>query len=368
MDDKTRGAEESSYSGAGVDTAGEEKAMAGLLGWVNKTLELRRGIGEAKLPIGFFANVVDIGHGMGLAFATDGVGTKILVAQMAGKYDTVGIDCIAMNVNDILCVGAEPISLVDYIAVQEADPALLSELAKGLYAGARLARITIPGGEVAQLRDVVKGAREGKGFDLVGTCIGMVPFDKIVVGDRLAEGDAVVGLRSSGIHSNGLTLAREVFFKRGGHRLEEHFSEFGRTLGEELLEPTHIYVAEVLDMLREGVDVKSLAHITSDGLTNLARITTGFGFVLDYLPEPLPVFDVIQRVGKVGDEEMFQVFNMGIGFCLTVPEAEMQRVIDIAARHGVQGYRLGHVVADPERKVIIEPRGLVGKGNDFHKL
>ncbi|MDO8672940.1 MAG: phosphoribosylformylglycinamidine cyclo-ligase [Dehalococcoidia bacterium] len=367
MDKDNSVGSESAYSEAGVDTAGEERAMTGLLGWINKTLELRRGIGEAKLPIGFFANVVDIGHGMGLAFSTDGVGTKILIAEMMGKYDTVGIDCIAMNVNDILCVGAEPISLVDYIAVQEADPYMLSEIAKGLYTGAKLSRITIPGGELAQLKDIVKGAVEGKGFDLVGTCIGMVPLDKIIVGDHLVPGDAVVGLRSSGIHSNGLTLAREVFFNRGGHRLEEIFPEFGRSLGEELLEPTHIYVAEVLDMLRAGLNVKSLAHITSDGLTNLTRVTTDVGFVLDFLPAPLPIFDVIQRVGKVGDEEMFQVFNMGIGFCLTVPEAEVQKVIDIAAGHGVQGYRLGRVVADPERKVIIEPRGLISKGNNFYK-
>ena len=160
-----------------------------------------------QLPIGYFANVVDIG-GIGLAMCTDGVGSKAIVAQMMGKYDTIGIDCVAMNVNDLLCVGARPVSMVDYIAVERADAAVLDGIAVGLAEGARQAGISISGGEIAQLRDVVRG------FDLVGTAVGTVPLDRIIVGRDIAPGDRVIGIASSGIHSNGFSLARRVFFEQ----------------------------------------------------------------------------------------------------------------------------------------------------------
>jgi phosphoribosylformylglycinamidine cyclo-ligase len=285
---------------------------------------------------------------------------------MLDKYDTVGIDCIAMNVNDLLCVGAEPLAMLDYIAVQEADPAMLEAIGKGLYEGARQANISIPGGEIAQVRELIRGVREGRGFDLAGACVGIVPMDRIIIGQDIQPGDIVIGLRSSGIHSNGLTLAREVFFKRAGYPVDTHVPELGRTIGEELLEPTRIYVREVMELLRSGLDIRAMAHITSDGLLNLARVKAQVGYVLDMLPAPHPIFSLLQRLGRVSDEEMFQVYNMGIGFCLVVAAAQADQAMDALKGLGVEAYRLGRAVADPARKVFL-PNGLVGEGNSFRR-
>jgi phosphoribosylformylglycinamidine cyclo-ligase len=358
--------EKKTYAEAGVDVVKEEVGLEKLVGWVKKSFALRDKIGAAKLDIGYFANVIDIGHGTGLALSTDGVGTKILVAQMMNKYDTIGIDCIAMNVNDVLCVGAEPISLVDYIAVSDANPVLLEEIAKGLYRGAELSKITIPGGEIAQVREMIKGAKDGYEFDIVGTCVGTVPLDKIIIGQHIEEGDVVIGLKSSGVHSNGFTLARQVLFKDGRFKIDQHIPELGRTLGEELLEPTRIYVKEVVEMINTCPNIKALIHITSDGLLNLARVESEMGYVIDYLPEPQPIFSLLQQTGKISDEEMFKVYNMGIGFCIIVPEADADTIISIAKKHAVEGYRIGHAVKDAERKVIVEPKGLIGKESGFY--
>jgi len=355
---------EPTYSGAGVNTVKEEAALAGLLRWVGQTVAFGRC--KPVLDFGYFATVLDLGNNLGLALSTDGVGTKLLVAEMLDKYDTVGIDCIAMNVNDLLCVGAEPLAMLDYIAVQEADPAMLTAIGKGLYEGARQANISIPGGEIAQVRELITGVREGRGFDLAGACVGIVPLDKIIVGQDIRPGDLVIGLSSSGIHSNGLTLARDVFFSRAKMGPEQHVPELGRSIGEELLEPTRIYVREVLDVLRSGVQVKALAHITSDGLTNLLRVQSAVGYVLDTLPEPPPVFRLLQRLGDVSDEEMFQVYNMGVGFCLVVDPADADRTLAILQAHRTEAAVLGRAVADPERRVRL-PNGLVGQGNDFRR-
>ena len=355
---------EPTYSGAGVNTVKEEAALAGLLRWVGKTLAFGRH--RPALDFGYFASVLDLGNGTGLALSTDGVGTKLLVAEMLDRYDTIGIDCVAMNVNDVLCVGAEPLCMLDYIAVQEADPWFLEQIGKGLYEGARQANISIPGGEIAQVRELIKGEREGRGFDLAGACVGLVPMDRIIVGQAIRPGDAVLGLRSSGIHSNGLTLAREVFFKKAGYRPDQHVAEFGRAVGEELLTPTRIYVREVLELLRAGLEVKALSHITSDGLLNLARVQAPVGYVLEYLPEPQPVFRLLQRLGGVSDEEMHQVYNMGIGFCLVIAPGEADRALAALRQSGVEAFYLGRAVADPERKVRL-PNGLVGQGNEFRR-
>lgn len=356
---------EPTYSSAGVNTVKEEAALAGLLTWVGKTLAFGRY--RSALDFGYFATVLDMGNNLGLALSADGVGTKLLVAEMLDKYDTVGIDCIAMNVNDLLCVGAEPVAMLDYIAVQEADPAMLEAIGKGLYEGARQANISIPGGEIAQVRELITGVREGRGFDLAGACVGVVPMDRIVVGQHIQPGDAVIGLRSSGIHSNGLTLARDVFFRRAGLSAETYVPEFGRTVGEELLEPTRIYVRAVMDLLRSGVEIRAMAHITSDGLTNLLRVQAPVGYVLEMLPDPQPVFTALQQLGGIGDEEMYQVYNMGIGFCLVVPAGEADRAMAGLQASGVDAYRLGHAVTDPERRVRL-PNGLVGQGNDFRRV
>src|SRR5439155_21173051 len=186
------------YRAAGVDTEREEIALERLIRKIRPTWSLGDGTGSVKLDIGYFANVLDIG-GIGLAISTDGVGTKVIIAQMMDQYDTVGIDCVAMNVNDLLCVGATPVSMVDYIAIDRADAAVLDGIAIGLADGARQAGVSISGGEISQLPDIVRG------FDLVGTAVGIVPLDHILIGQDLRPGDRVIGIASNGIHSNGFT-------------------------------------------------------------------------------------------------------------------------------------------------------------------
>ncbi|HEU4754980.1 MAG TPA: phosphoribosylformylglycinamidine cyclo-ligase, partial [Armatimonadota bacterium] len=253
------------------------KPLSGLLSWANRTLAFRQGVGEPALGIGFYANVIRIAENLGLAISTDGVGTKILVAEMLRKYDTLGIDCIAMNVNDVICVGAEPLAMVDYLAVQEARPDVLEQIGKGLHDGAAQANITIPGGELAQLRDMISGVHPGEGIDLMGTAVGIVALDRMILGDAMQPGDVVVGLASSGIHSNGFTLARKALFEAAGFRADSHSPDLGRSVGEELLEPTRIYVKPVWKMINE-VAVHGLYHITGDGLLNLNRGERPLGF------------------------------------------------------------------------------------------
>jgi phosphoribosylformylglycinamidine cyclo-ligase len=351
------------YQTAGVDT---EQADIGLKRLAKKVQQTWTS--AVKLPLGYFANVIDLG-GTGLAISTDGVGTKALVAQMMGKYDTIGIDCVAMNVNDVLCVGATPISMVDYIALQEPHPDFLEAIGEGLYEGARRANISICGGEIAQLRDIVKShrEREGYGFDVAGTAFGTVSLDKIIIGQDIQEGDAVIGIESNGIHSNGLTLARHVFFERHHYSMDALFPTLRCTLGEELLKPTHIYVQEVLEILQHGLPVKALIHITSDGLLNLTRVEAEVGYIIEYLPEDLPIFSLIQQLGEVDDTEMFRVFNMGIGFCIAVRADEAERVLSIVRAHGKQAYKIGHAERDKNRRVSIPSKGIYGEGKRFFK-
>lgn len=354
------------YDSVGVDTRQEEGSLRELGKWVKKTFAFN----DAKptLPLGYFANVLKLSDTLGLAISTDGVGTKILIAEELGKYDTVGIDCVAMNANDVICVGARPISMVDYIAVQRADPDFLGEIGKGLYEGARLAEINIPGGEIAQIREMIRGAREGYGFDLVGTCVGTVNLDRVIVGQDIKPGDLVVGIASNGVHSNGLTLARTVLFEQAKLGINEHLPELGKKLGEELLAPTHIYVKEVMEMLDAGLAIKALIHVTSDGLLNLTRVKAQAGYVIEKLLEPHPIFSVIQERGHVADAEMFRVFNMGTGFCVVVDPKDANRVQDIAKAHGRQVGVIGRTVHDPKRQVWIPERNLVGSGTTFRAM
>jgi phosphoribosylformylglycinamidine cyclo-ligase len=357
-----------SYRGAGVDVEREEQVLARVIETVSETFAFVRGTGKPVLPIGFFANVIDIGHGMGLALSTDGVGTKLMVAQMMQKYDTVGIDCMAMNVNDVLCVGARPVAFLDYIAVQHANPDLIGPLMLGLKEGARQAGVAICGGEIAQVREMLASEREGWGCELVGMCVGHVPLDRVIVGKSVTPGDVIIGIRSSGIHSNGLTLARQVLFVQNGYTVDTEFEELGRTLGEELLEPTIIYVPEVVEALERLLAIKGLAHITSDGLLNLLRLDTAshsVGYEIDQFPPIPPIFSLIQHSGGIPDHEMFQVFNMGIGFCVVIAEADAASFVEIVKHHGREALQIGRVVSDPEQKVVIRPRGLVGQGNQF---
>ena len=361
------------YQGSGVDTGGVVQSLADLTKQFRRTWTVPKGkIGSVRLDFGLFANVIEIGNNKGIAMTTDGVGSKVLVAQRMGKYDTIGIDCIAMNVNDLLCVGATPLAMVDYIAVQTLDPDCLGELAKGLTEGALRAGISIPGGEIAQVKDVIKSeaGKDGEGFDLAGSAIGIVDLDRIIVGERVCAGDAIIGIESNGVHSNGLTLARKVI-GQDVSLYDKAFPELGRSLGEELLQPTHIYTREILPLVKadSGIDVKALFHITGDGFLNLSRVPSRVTFVIETIPSPSPVFSIIQQLGGIADSEMFEVFNMGIGFCLVVPETQADRTLELVGQFGKKAYRLGRVTGrDPEdwEVVIHTPDArLRGKGKSF---
>jgi phosphoribosylformylglycinamidine cyclo-ligase len=353
------------YTAAGVDSNKAESGLARLRTWVEKTFSLHP-TARPCLPLGYFANIIRFdGLNVGIAISTDGVGTKLLIAELLSKYDTVGIDCIAMNVNDLLCVGATPVSFVDYLAVEELQPEVLEEIGIGLCRGAELARVSICGGEIAQLGEMVRGMHPGSGFDLAGTAIGTVSLDRIIVGEEVQPGDAVIGLASSGIHSNGLTLARRVLLHDAKLTVESYLPELGRTVGEELLEPTCIYVPEVTAMFAANLRLKALAHVTGDGFLNLTRTAAPIGYVIHTLPPTPPIFAVLQEVGKLSDAEMFQVYNMGIGFCLVVSESDAERVLQIAAQHGTRAWRIGTTVASPERTITIEPRHLQSREQRF---
>jgi phosphoribosylformylglycinamidine cyclo-ligase len=347
--------------------------LSALLGWVNRTKAFRPAgrPGHGVLDVGFFASVVDLGNNVGLALCTDGVGSKVLVAEMLQRYDTIGIDCVAMNVNDAICVGAEPISFLDYIAIERATPAILEEIGKGLHEGARLAGVTIVGGEISQLPEIIKGHGPGQGVDLVGMCAGLVPLDRVIVGREVEPGDVVVGVRSNGIHSNGFTLARRALFDQGKLEPERHVPRLGRTLGDELLRPTHIYVRPVVELLaRRDVPIRALAHITGDGLLNLTRIDATVGFRLDALPPPQPIFDLIQSSGNVPAREMYRVFNMGVGFCLVLGDdgAGLRAVTDTFAAHGFETQVIGRAIADERKRVVLPEQKLVGEGDRFDDL
>jgi phosphoribosylformylglycinamidine cyclo-ligase len=349
------------YKMAGVDTAATQSGLHKIIERIKQTWPAPGSLGAVKLDIGYFANVIDIG-GIGLAICTDGVGSKSIIAHMMNRYDTIGIDCVAMNVNDAICVGARPVSMVDYIAIEKADPDILEAIAIGLANGAKQAGISISGGETAPLKDVVRG------FDLVGTAVGIVPLDRIITGRDLVPGDVVIGLESSGVHSNGLTLARHVFFDRAQLSVKHVFPELEIPLGEELLRPTLIYVPEILDIIKNIQTVKALINITGDGFLNLPRVDAKVGFLIDDLPPVPAIFRLIQQYGGVDDSEMFEVFNMGVGFCVLVSENDADLALAILQRHGRRARVIGRVIEDEGKGVHLPSERLIGHGKSFSRL
>jgi phosphoribosylformylglycinamidine cyclo-ligase len=243
---------------------------------------------------------------------TDGVGSKVLVAQACHRYDTIGVDCVAMNVNDVICLGAEPLALVNYLALEKARPKLVEEIMIGLRLGAREAEVAIVSGETAVLPEVVNG------FDLAATVVGLVRKDRIITGDEMRPGDVVLGLRSNGIHSNGLTLARKLFLRK----------KTSLAIARELLRPTRIYVKPILRLLDAKLEIHGLAHITGGGYSKLKRIgaRAKVGFHFDNLPNAPWIFRAIQAKGRVSDREMLRTYNMGVGFLVICSKLTAKRV------------------------------------------
>jgi phosphoribosylformylglycinamidine cyclo-ligase len=342
------------YATSGVDTGAAGRAVGALVS-VLKTIDVGRS-SRSVLESGHYAAVLEIAPNLGIAVGTDGVGSKLIVAEQAGRYDTVGIDCIAMNVNDVICVGAEPIAVLDYIAVERADEDVLRDIGIGLKAGAEAAGVEIPGGEVAVLPELIRGHPSPNGFDLTAACFGTVALDAVITGAACRPGDALIGLPSTGLHSNGYSLARRAL---EGLALDDRPEGLGCSVADALLEPTAIYVRAVLELLRSDVDVRGLAHITGGGLLNLLRLHADIGFeITDPLPIP-PVFELVRERGGVGEAEMWEVFNMGCGFAAVVPEGDETAAVEILARHHEGARRIGTITADADR-IAVPPLGLTG--------
>jgi len=348
------------YAKSGVDMGKEDSAMNRIFPLFEATDNYRKNVGKMVAKIGHFAGLVKLNKRQAIAIKTDGVGTKIFIAEMMKKYDTIGIDCVAMNVNDIICTGAEPISFEDYIAIQDPDPDVIEQIAIGLCEGAKLSKINIVGGETAIVPEMVQGIGEGKGIDLVGMCVGLVDIDAIVDGSSVGEGDVLLGISSSGLHSNGYTLARKILFEKMHFNLNQYFSELGRTLGEELLEPTCIYVSELLEMLKSNINIGLMAHITSRGFLNLNRVGKGYGYVFENFPDTPAIFKLLQKYGNVSTAEMYNRFNMGIGMCLVIPKKDADAAVSIVEKHNKKAFILGYAKKDVEQNIIIKPHKIRG--------
>jgi phosphoribosylformylglycinamidine cyclo-ligase len=340
------------YAAAGVDTGQADRAVDALVG-VLRRIELDRP-SASVLGSGHYASVLRVAPNLGIAMSTDGVGSKIVVAEQADRLETIGIDCIAMNVNDVVCVGAEPIAMLDYLAVEQADPVALARIGEGLRVGAQAANIEIPGGELAVLPELIRGHPSPHGFDLCGTAIGTVALDAIITGDAAVPGDALIGLPSSGVHSNGYTLARRALLEDGGLGLGDRPAELaGASVADALLEPTVIYVRGVMDLLRSDIPVHGLAHITGGGVLNLLRLGGArIGFRIEAPLVAPPVFGLIERLGSVPPAEMWEVFNMGCGFVAVVPAERAAEAAELLASRHPGAARIGSVTDEGGRVTV----------------
>ncbi|MCI8619501.1 MAG: phosphoribosylformylglycinamidine cyclo-ligase [Oscillospiraceae bacterium] len=277
-----------------------------------------------------------------LVSGTDGVGTKLKLAFLMDKHDTVGIDCVAMCVNDIVCGGAAPMFFLDYIACGKNDPARIADIVSGITEGCRQAGCALVGGETAEM----PGFYPVDEYDLAGFSVGMVDEEKIIDGKRLSCGDVLIGLPSTGVHSNGFSLVRKIF-DVNQENLREFYPSLGATLGETLLTPTKIYVKAIQAVLDAQIDIRAVSHITGGGFyENVPRMMTeGLTAVIDLksFPRP-PIFDLIQEKGNVPERDMYNTFNMGLGMIFAVPAGEADAAIRVLQAAGETGYIVGLVV------------------------
>lgn len=329
------------YEKSGVSIDQKSSAIKAL---VDKLEYKRDGIGQnVRLP-GLFASLIDFGDRY-MTLATDGVGTKLMIAEALNKWDTVGIDCIAMNVNDTICVNAEPTSFVDYIAIDKPNGKITEEIGIGLQKGAELSNMEIVGGEIAVLPEIVNGV------DLSGTCLGYVEKDKIITGEKCEEGDLIIALRSSGIHSNGLTLARKIV-EANNIGWNDTVSGLSNTIGEELLTPTEIYVKQVLE-ITSNFNIHGLVDITGGGLRNILRMRKGLQYVISDPVKPAPIFTKLQELGEVEDKEIYQTLNMSMGFTIIAPADDAEQI--------AKKYRNAEIVGRVQKGdgVLLEPGNIL---------
>ena len=332
-----------SYAAAGVDVTAGYEAVERIKPMVESTY-IPGVMGTLGGFGGMFAPDLNGMKKPVLVSGTDGVGTKLKLAFLMDKHNTVGIDCVAMCVNDIICGGAMPLFFLDYIACGKNDPARIADIVTGITEGCRQAGCALVGGETAEM----PGFYPVDEYDLAGFSVGMVDEEKIIDGKSLAEGDVLIGLASSGVHSNGFSLVRKVFDVEHAD-LKTPMDELGgKSLGEALLEPTRIYVKAVKAVLGAGVDVHAVSHITGGGFyENVPRMMVDgltAQIKLDSFPT-LPIFSLIQKAGNIPARDMYNTFNMGIGMILAVPAAQAQAALDALAAAGETAYQIGSVVA-----------------------
>ena len=333
------------YKKAGVDISKIKKSQMAIGKLIASTHKLQK---KAKITHGFghYAGIIEIPGGSLLATHTDGVGTKVVIANMMKKYNTIGIDCVAMNVNDIICIGATPISFVDYIAANRNDQPKFKKIVEGLVAGAKKSSMPIVGGETAIMPDVIEG--KGFAFDLAGMVVGLVDKKKIVLGDKIKKGDVIIGANSTGIHSNGYSLARKALLTK--YSIKDKVRGAG-TIGEELLRPTEIYTKPVLEIIQKS-KVNGLAHITGGAFTKLLRLKK-IGYRIDNLPKIPPIMGLIEEQG-VKPEEMYKTFNMGIGFCVISPKENVEQIKKIFKKHKISSQEIGEII--PKKGVYVKSK------------
>jgi phosphoribosylformylglycinamidine cyclo-ligase len=362
----------SSYARAGVDEEHEQDVFArAMRPWLARTKVRSPMVTKITgLASGYFATLMHVPPGPPLALTTDGVGTKILLAREANRWEPIGVDCVANNVNDLICVGAVPLALLDYVATDRIDEAVLAEVAHGLYLGASDAGIAIPGGEIAQIGAMLASAEGGPPMlDLVGTAIGAVPPGRTPVdGSRVSPGDVILALPSSGLHSNGYSLARQALFEVGGLTLADQVPATGQRLDDALLAPTRVYVRAAEALWEAGVDPRGLVHISGGGLLNLARLAADVSYELDTLPPPPPIFALIAEAGRITPATMYATFNMGTGFCVVVSPSEQQPAFDALKRAGEEPVRIGTVTDHPGRTVTLPSANLTGRRDTFEPI
>jgi len=328
-----------SYSRAGVDVRKIRKIQGDIGRLVSTTHSAICKDWSVGSGFGHYAGLIEFQSKV-FALHTDGVGTKIIIAQMMKEYDTVGIDCVAMNVNDVICVGAIPIGFLDYIALRRPDSYLVRELIKGLAKGAKQSNVAIVGGETAILPDLLD-EKEKNTFDLVGSVFGVADKKSLVMGNKISEGDIIIGLESSGLHSNGYSLARKVLLSK--YKLKNSHRYLDCSIGEELLKPTRIYVKPILDLLKRLDSIHGLAHITGGSFAKLPRLNTKVNYNLDNLPEQENIFSLIQQIGKISVKEMYSTFNMGIGFCIIVSKSDLNNVETMLEKSKVKYQQIGFI-------------------------
>jgi len=330
------------YEGAGVSITAGEEAVERIKAKVRSTFRPEV-IGDIGGFGGLFGFDPSAYREPVLVSSTDGVGTKALVAQATGRFDTIGVDLVAMCVDDLVCQGAEPLFFLDYIAVGRLDPDHIEQLVGGVAEGCRQAGCALIGGEMAEH----PGAMEPGEFDLVGFAVGVVDRDRLITGEHVAAGDVLIGLPSPGLRSNGYSLARRILFDRAGLALDDPaYPGAHHSLADELLEPSVVYAPAIAALLR-AVEVRAVAHVTGGGIPgNLSRVLPSrVDAEVDRSAWESPrVFGELQRLGEVSDDEMARVFNLGIGMIVVVPEAESYKALDVLRSNGQRAAVIGSLV------------------------